>query len=56
MKGVAAIVVVAVIALGSERSMFSQATPAAATFHNPLKSSGPDPWVIQQDGFFIRAM
>lgn len=52
MKAVAATVVFAVIALGSERFMFSQAASAAPTFHNPLKSSGPDPWVIQQDGFF----
>ena len=28
------------------------APPAAATFQNPLLSSGPDPWVAQKDGFY----
>jgi GH43 family beta-xylosidase len=27
-------------------------TPAATTFANPLLTSGPDPWVIQKDGFY----
>jgi GH43 family beta-xylosidase len=27
-------------------------TPAANTFSNPLLPSGPDPWVIQKDGFY----
>ena len=53
MKAVIAVVAFAAIALGSERFAFSQGGgPSAATFHNPLKSSGPDPWVIQRDGFF----
>jgi GH43 family beta-xylosidase len=26
--------------------------PTATTFTNPLLSSGPDPWVIQKDGFY----
>jgi GH43 family beta-xylosidase len=52
MKAVAAIAVFAVIAFVGERIGFSQATSSDATFHNPLKPSGPDPWVIQKDGFF----
>ncbi len=26
--------------------------PAATTFVNPLLSSGPDPWVVQKDGYY----
>ena len=26
--------------------------PAAATFRNPILPSGPDPWVIRQDGYY----
>jgi len=26
--------------------------PVVTTFKNPLLSSGPDPWVIQKDGFY----
>lgn len=31
---------------------FAQAAPAVSTFHNPLLPSGPDPWVIQDGGFY----
>jgi GH43 family beta-xylosidase len=58
MKVVATVVMLASLALGAERLALSQSDVAekgassVATFHNPLKSSGPDPWVIQKDGFF----
>ncbi|MCY7351952.1 MAG: hypothetical protein LH606_15020 [Cytophagaceae bacterium] len=27
--------------------------PAATTFTNPLKNSGPDPWVTRRNGFYF---
>lgn len=46
--------------LGFGRQVFSQSAPDAiqartspvTNFHNPLKSTGPDPWVIERDGFY----
>jgi len=31
---------------------FVAAQPQAATFHNPLLDSGPDPWVVAANGFY----
>ena len=30
----------------------AQTMPAAATFHNPLLPSGPDPWVVTDGGYY----
>jgi GH43 family beta-xylosidase len=36
--------------------IFSQdSKPISATFTNPLFTSGPDPWIIQHDGFYYYA-
>src|ERR1700712_606427 len=30
----------------------AQTAPPAATFHNPLLPSGPDPWVVADGGYY----
>jgi len=54
MNKIAALLTLALVAAPIGRNTFGQGVPPApgATFMNPLKSGGPDPWVISRDGYF----
>ncbi|NML65417.1 family 43 glycosylhydrolase [Hymenobacter sp. RP-2-7] len=40
------------VATGSGATPTPTPTPVSTTFMNPLLTTGPDPWVVQKDGFY----
>ncbi len=55
MKVVASVLLWGVLCVGGLSCAVGQSSPSAASAHtltNPLKSSGPDPWVVVRDGWY----
>ena len=53
MKAIVSMLVLGTLALGTARSAVAQGDAGSRTLTNPLKSSGPDPWVATADGWYF---